>query len=202
MKRSVFGGWTRRDWAVTLVVGLLSGALLIGWGKVTEYLLLRCHFDQTALGWSYPVWFLPGLVTMALVRKPGACLAGELLAGLFEFLYIAAFVPTAPVTTCSFAGCDLYFISGLVQGLGGELGFALLGYRGLGPAAFALAGMWSWWLGWLKGAFLTSCYQPRHPGILLTATISTAAVAAALGALVRATTTKPQAATERGAGDD
>jgi ABC-type thiamin/hydroxymethylpyrimidine transport system permease subunit len=178
-------GWTRRDWLVALGVGLAFGWVLIGYGYSTQYLLMRASVGFTNLGWTYPMWFLPGLVTAALIRKPGACLVGEALAGLFEFLFIAAFIPQAPITACSFAGVDLYLVSGLIQGLGGEVALLTLRYRAWGPAAFAWAGVLSWWFGWLKGCHHTHCYSWQQPGLLITATLSTAVVGLAVGLLAQ-----------------
>ncbi len=178
-------GWTRRDWLVAGGTGALFGWVLIGWGFLSQYFLVTLNSGFTVLGWTYFGWFLPGLVGMAVIRKPGACLVVETLAGVFEAVFILTLLNgLTPVTTCSFAGAALYAVSGLVQGLGGELGFIARRYR-LGPATFALAGALAWWFGWVKGVYQTGCYSWSEPGILFTATASTVLVGLLLGALTR-----------------
>lgn len=174
--------WTRRELRLLLTSSLLLGLAMVGWGHVSQWLIRDRQVSMTVLGWSYPVWFLGGLVAAALLRKPGAAFLGESLAALTEALLLEiAWKGVCPTTTCSFAGAWSYVVSGLVQGAGAELGFALGGYRRWGPGAFVAAGCLSWWFGWLKGLYSTGCYTWQDTGLLLTATISTAAVAAVLG---------------------
>ena len=78
------------------------------------------------------VWVLAGPLAGLIIRRPGAALFCELIAATAEAVLGSHFGATV-------------IISGLIQGLGAEAGFALLGYRrfGLGAALFsgALAGV-------------------------------------------------------------
>lgn len=73
-------------------------------------------------------WFLAGPLVALVVRKPGAALYGELLAAVLSALVGNQWGATT-------------ILSGLVQGLGAEIVFALLGYR-----------VWTWWSALLAGA--------------------------------------------------
>lgn len=72
-------------------------------------------------------WLLPGVIGGLVIRKPGAALACELLAAVLEGFLGTHFGWTV-------------IISGIIQGLGAELGFALLRYRRWGAGAAVLAG--------------------------------------------------------------
>lgn len=73
-------------------------------------------------------WFIAGPLVAVVIRKPGAALFGELVAAV-----ISALVGNQWGSTV--------IISGLVQGLGAELLFAVLTYR-----------VWTWWSALLAGA--------------------------------------------------
>lgn len=73
-------------------------------------------------------WFIAGPLVALVVRKPGAALYGELLAAVVSALVGNQWGATV-------------IVSGLMQGLGAELLFALLAYR-----------VWTWWSALLAGA--------------------------------------------------
>jgi energy-coupling factor transport system substrate-specific component len=73
-------------------------------------------------------WFIAGPLVALVVRKPGAALYGELLAAV-----ISAIVGNQWGATV--------IVSGLMQGIGAEILFAVLGYR-----------VWTWWSALLAGA--------------------------------------------------
>jgi energy-coupling factor transport system substrate-specific component len=72
-------------------------------------------------------WFLAGVVGGLVVRRPGAALFCE---------FVAALVAMLIGNTYGASG----LLSGLLQGLGAEAAFLLLGYGGFGLFAAALAG--------------------------------------------------------------
>jgi hypothetical protein len=71
-------------------------------------------------------WFLAGVVGGLVVRRPGAALFCEVVAALVSMLPGTEWGATV-------------LVSGILQGLGAELAFALLGYSAFGAAAAALA---------------------------------------------------------------
>jgi energy-coupling factor transport system substrate-specific component len=72
-------------------------------------------------------WFLAGVVGGLVVRRPGAALFCE---------FVAALVAMLIGNTYGASG----LLSGLLQGLGAEAAFLVLGYGGFGLLAAALAG--------------------------------------------------------------
>jgi len=72
-------------------------------------------------------WLIAGPLAALIVRKPGAALYAEFVAAALELLVFPAY------------GASV-LLSGLVQGLGAELVFAVLLYRSFGPLAALLAG--------------------------------------------------------------
>ncbi len=79
-------------------------------------------------GLANGLWFLAGPLVALVVRKPGAALYGELLAAIVSALVGNQWGATV-------------IVSGIVQGLGAELVFALFAYR-----------VWTWWSALLAGA--------------------------------------------------
>ncbi len=121
-------GWRTVD---LLTVAFLGAALGIGfWAWGTFYngplSLLKIGF---APGWGLFAgpWFIAGVVGGLVIRRPGAALLCEV---------IAALVSMVPGTEWG----ATVLVSGIVQGLGTELAFALLGYRAFGLVAAMLAG--------------------------------------------------------------
>jgi energy-coupling factor transport system substrate-specific component len=72
-------------------------------------------------------WLIAGPLAGLIVRKPGAALYAEFVAAALELLVLPAY------------GASV-LVSGLVQGLGAELVFAILLYRSFGPVTALLAG--------------------------------------------------------------
>ncbi len=120
--------WRVVDMTVAAVLAVAGGLFL--WGMNAAWLPLT-----TPIGKVYPplpallngVWILPGVLTGLVVRKPGAALFGETVAGAIEAL-----------TGGLWGFTSLYY--GIVEGLGVEIVFALLLYRRFGPVAAMAAG--------------------------------------------------------------
>ncbi len=122
--------WRVVDIVVASVVGVASGLLFVVWNiastPVTDPLKALLPGLQ-ALGGGF--WLFAGVLTALIVRKPGAALYGELL---------AAVVSALVGNQWGF----LTLLSGLTQGLGAELVFALFLYLNwrFGVAILAGAG--------------------------------------------------------------
>lgn len=64
----------------------------------------------------YGIWFMAAVFTTYVIQKPGVGIISEMLAALIEVLMGNFFGP-------------IIFVSGFVQGLGSELGFAAFRYK-------------------------------------------------------------------------
>jgi energy-coupling factor transport system substrate-specific component len=120
-------------------------------------------------------WFIAGPLVALVIRKPGAALYGELLAAIVSALVGNQWGATT-------------IISGLVQGLGAEIVFAVLAYR-----------TWTWWSALLAGAAagigasvydlglipgLAGAYAGSRPGFAVVYLVSQAVSGAVLAGLL------------------
>lgn len=64
----------------------------------------------------YGIWFMAAVFATYIIQKPGVGIIAEMLAALIEVLLGNFFGP-------------IVFISGFIQGLGSEIGFAAFGYK-------------------------------------------------------------------------
>lgn len=123
--------WRVVDIVIASVLGVAGGLVFVLWNiaynPVTAPLSALLPGLQALF---HGVWLFPGVLVALIVRKPGAALYGELVAA------------TASVLISGTEWGPLTLVSGLVQGLGAELVFAILLYRawGLLPAILAGAG--------------------------------------------------------------
>jgi energy-coupling factor transport system permease protein len=139
--------WRVVDIVVASVVAVACGVLFIVWIPVSslfgDALQVAVPGGQGLLNGP---WLIAGPLAAIIVRKPGAALYAEFVAAALELL-----VPAYGASV---------LLSGLVQGLGAELVFAVLLYRswGLVPAALsgavsglagsALLDIWTWYVGY------------------------------------------------------
>lgn len=121
--------WRPVDIVVASVLGVAGGLLFILWNIAGEPLRAALGFYPPLGALTYGFWVLPGVLVGLVVRKPGAALYGEVLAAVVSMLV---------GNQWGFGTLN----SGIIQGLGAELVFALLLYRrwGLGAALGAGAG--------------------------------------------------------------
>ncbi len=119
------------DLVTIATLGVAFGVIFWGWDKVYEPIsavLKLAH--PTSVGLVGGVWLIAGVVGGLVVRKPGAALATELVAASMELV-----LPGGNQWGVSALS------SGLWQGLGAELVFAVFLYRRFGMAVAALAGV-------------------------------------------------------------
>ena len=120
--------WRTVDILTIAFLGAAFGIAYWGWG-------LAYQAPSTALTTLYPPltgitaapWLVAGVVGGLVVRRPGAALFCEV---------VAALVSMIPGTQWGFTT----LISGILQGLGVEIGFAILGYASYRLGAAMLAG--------------------------------------------------------------
>ena len=127
--------WRVVDIVVASVVAVACGVLFTVWVGVSGT-------AGQALGLAVPglqglingPWLIAGPLAALIVRKPGAALYAEFVAAAIELFFYSGY---------GFA----VLLSGLVQGLGAEIVFALFAYRAFGPVVAALSGALSGLLG-------------------------------------------------------
>src|SRR3954449_10439705 len=114
--------WRTVDIVVTAVLGVAFGVVFWAWNLLGELAV------PPVSGLLNGVYLMPGVVAGLLVRKPGAATFASTLAAWVSLLLGSPY------------GAIIIFY-GLVQGLGGELGFLLTGYRRFGWGTAVLAGV-------------------------------------------------------------
>ena len=127
--------WKLRDIVVLAVVAAVLGVVWMGWTYAYE--LAKGPLKALHPGLKYLLvgfWFTGGTVIPYLIRRPGAALAGELVAAGVQGL----------ITQWGWTS----LLWGLVQGAGSEVVFLATGYRRWNlrvfMAAGAVAGVFSW----------------------------------------------------------
>jgi energy-coupling factor transport system substrate-specific component len=164
-------GWRTVDLLTVAFLGAAFGIAYWGWG-------LAYQAPATALGNLFaPLqgvtgapWLMAGVVGGLVVRRPGAALVCEVIAALVEMLPGSQWGVTA-------------LISGVLQGLGAEIAFLILGYGAFGIGAALLAGalsapleaVYEWFVYWTDWGM---AYKLIYAVIL---TIAGAVIAGGLG---------------------
>lgn len=121
-------GWRTVDIVVAAVIAVAFGVVFWAWG------LAWAAWGPFFGGSTNPplyiisgVWLVPGVLGALVIRKPGAGLFTEVVAALVSALIGSAW------------GLDTV-ASGILQGAGAELIFALTLYRSYGPVVAMVAG--------------------------------------------------------------
>lgn len=163
--------WRTVDILVASVVGVTFGLIFAAWNNFV-YPLLLGFYGTPAGPLASGIWLVPAVVGALIIRKPGAAFYTELLAATVSMFFGSSWGLTV-------------FMSGVWQGLGAELVFALLAYRrwGLGAALLAGAGA-----GVAMGTYESIVYvdySPMNESIYIGSAIVTGiAVAGVLGWLL------------------
>ncbi|SEM62275.1 energy-coupling factor transport system substrate-specific component [Ligilactobacillus sp. WC1T17] len=119
-KRSL---WSLKDVIFIALIGIFFGIIYQLWSFVYYALAatpLKVFANDATLG----VWLMAGPLASMLLHKKGASVVGELLAATVEMVLFS-----------SWGAANL--LSGLIQGVGSELGFASTGYRDYGIRSLA-----------------------------------------------------------------
>lgn len=121
--------WRVVDIVVASVIAVASGVVFFAWNiahdPVTAPLKALLPGLQALDG---GMWLFPGVLIALIIRKPGAALFGEFVAAAVSGLLGGQYGATV-------------FVSGLVQGLGAELVFAVFLYLNWRLGAAILAGI-------------------------------------------------------------
>ncbi len=130
-------GWRTVDLLTVAFLGVAFGVAYWGYGLLYNGPISALGLAfQPLFGLFVGFWFIAGVVGGLVVRRPGAALACELIAATVS----ALFGNQWGVTTV---------VSGLAQGIGAELAFAIFAYASFGPMVALLSGALSAPLEWL-----------------------------------------------------
>lgn len=124
---SASAGWRMRDILVAAVLAVAFGAVFLAWNALNDLATPLFAGLPAAQAIFYGIWLLPGVLIGLIVRRPGAALFGGFVSAAVSVLLGSQY------------GADA-LLSGLVQGGGAELGFALFLYRAWNLPAAILAG--------------------------------------------------------------
>ncbi|MGO4387271.1 ECF transporter S component [Microvirga sp. 2YAF29] len=129
--------WTLRETLIVAVLGAVFAVLYLGWVQV--WLIAQAIFGPVTMDVVMGFWFITSMVAAAIIRKPGAAFAVEVLTAGVQILLGSP------------AGL-LLLVTGAVQGAGAELAFAATRWRnyslpvmmaaGVGAAIFSFAYTW------------------------------------------------------------
>ena len=111
--------WSTKDIIILALIGFLFGGIFLaaGWVyAILETALTPLGYAPFANSILFGLWVMAAPVAAVLIKKPGSATLGEVLGALAEMLY------------GSFFGAAV-LVSGLVQGVGSEVGFLATRYK-------------------------------------------------------------------------
>jgi energy-coupling factor transport system permease protein len=120
--------WRTVDIIVASIIAVAFGVVFWAWGLLWNgpFTVAFSSF-LPALGVTNGVWFIPAVLAPLIIRKPGAAVFTELVAAVISAILGSTWGWTV-------------LVSGVLQGLGGELPFAASGYRRFGLPQALVAG--------------------------------------------------------------
>ena len=146
--------WRVIDIVTAAVLGVACGLIFVVWNQVGNAALEALKAITPGLdGLATGVWLLGGTLGGYVIRKPGAALFVELMAA------------TVSMALGSQWAVETIY-SGLAQGIGAEVVFALVAYRRFNAAIVGVAGAVSFAFEWVLELFL---YGPIEKGALYNA---------------------------------
>ena len=162
--------WRVVDIVVASVIGVATGLLFLFWNNVGYAWFSAADAVTPGLGGiAVGIWLIGGVLGGLIIRKPGAALFVELLAAVVSALIGNQW------------GIETIY-SGIAQGLGAELVFALFAYRRFGVLPAMLAGAAAGAAAWTLELFLSGNLQksPEFLGLYFTTVVISGAVLAGL----------------------
>lgn len=120
--------WRTIDLLTCAFLGVAFGAIYWAWGiaYAVPSEILSAPFAPLGALANWP-WLMAGILGGLIIRRPGAAVFAEVLAAAVSMLIVTKWGA-------------MTFVSGVVQGVGAELGFLLFGYRRFGARAAMVAG--------------------------------------------------------------
>ncbi|MBF4460335.1 MULTISPECIES: ECF transporter S component [unclassified Pseudoclavibacter] len=160
--------WRVIDIVTAAVLGVATGLIFIFWNSVGyAWFVAMDAFTPGIGGIAVGIWLLGGVLGGLIIRKPGAALFVEVLAACVSMLLGSQW----SIETV---------YSGIAQGLGAELIFALFLYRRFGLSVAMLAGAGAAVAAWVLELFLSANIEkgPEFLTIYLVAVVVSGAVLA------------------------
>ncbi|MGY5763723.1 ECF transporter S component [Brachybacterium sp. DNPG3] len=152
------------DLLVTVAIGAAFGVAFLGYGALYSLIGPLTALFRPAEGLLMGIWFLPAMIAGLVVRKPGAALLAELIAASLEMLLGGQW------------GWGT-IVSGVLQGAGIELAFAVFRYRRFTLPVAILGGVLSAALEWVYERF---AYYPEMGWSFAIALLGAALISGAL----------------------
>ncbi len=121
-------GWKLKDILMVCIVGVLFSLLFLAANYLgTALTAALTPFGLGALGYEpiYGIYFMAASFALYVIQKKGVGIVAEVLAAAIEMLLGSMFGP-------------MVFVTGLIQGVGIELGFILTGYKRFGWSSLLL----------------------------------------------------------------
>jgi energy-coupling factor transport system substrate-specific component len=168
--------WRTVDIVVTAILGVAFGVVFWAWNLLWAATGAAFAVFPPAQAFMYGVWLLPAVLAPLIVRKPGAGFFAELVAAILSALMGSSWG-------------SIILLYGLLQGLAGELGYAVFGWRRFGWPQALLSSVLA---GAMAAALDLVYYYPSWAGAwkvtYLVVVVASTLVVAGLGgtALVRA----------------
>jgi energy-coupling factor transport system substrate-specific component len=152
VKRSM--SWRTVDIVVTAAIAVAFGVVIWGWNALWAAATPLFVAVPPAQNILYGTWLIPGVVAGLIVQKPGAAFFAELVAAAVSLILGSQW------------GLDAA-LSGVFQGAGAELAFALFLYRRWDLAAALLAAALSAVGAWLHDVPLFYAALPLPDQLLI-----------------------------------
>jgi energy-coupling factor transport system substrate-specific component len=128
--------WRTVDIVVTAAIAVAFGVVFWAWNFVWAAATPIFTFLPPAQYILYGIWLIPAVLAGLVVRKPGAALFAELIAASVSALLGSQW------------GLDT-LVSGALQGIGAEIGFAIARYRVWTVATAVVAALLSAVAAWI-----------------------------------------------------
>lgn len=148
--------WQLKDIIMVAIISLFFAVVYLGAVYLASVLgaaLAPFGLSPFANEIIFGVWFMAATLAAYILQKPGVAIVAEMLAALLEVLMGNFYGP-------------IVFVSGFLQGLGAEMGFAAFRYRRFDMASVCLASFGSCVTSFIWG-FFRSGFGQLNPALLL-----------------------------------
>jgi energy-coupling factor transport system permease protein len=166
--------WNLREIVLMAILGVVFAVIYLFFFTVgTGITNVLTPFGLGPFGYEviFGIWFIVSIITAYIIRKPGAALISETIAGGVQVLLGS---PAGP----------MLIVSAFIQGLGAEAAFAATKYRNYSTVVLVLAGIGPAVTSFIWGLFHSGYIALSFPllsSMLIVRVISGALIAGLLG---------------------